>query len=45
LDLLEAPRDAADDTLPAWCDCGHRTLSRADILTWVADRERRVIVE
>lgn len=45
LDLLEGPRDASDDTLPAWCDCGHRALSRDDILTWIAGREHRVIVD
>lgn len=45
LDLLEGPRDASDDTLPAWCDCGHRVLSRADVLAWIADGEHRVIVD
>jgi hypothetical protein len=34
-----------DDLLPAWCDCGHRTLSRAKILAWIRDGEHRVIVD
>jgi hypothetical protein len=45
LDLLDVPRDASDDTLPAWCDCGHRTLSRTEVLRWIADGEHRVIVD
>ncbi|MCZ3390129.1 MAG: hypothetical protein LH645_13680 [Actinomycetia bacterium] len=43
-DLLEVSSPAGDDALPAWCDCGHRTLSRRDILAWIADREHRVII-
>lgn len=43
-DLLEAHELMADDALPAWCDCGSRTLSRAAIREWVAAGERRVIV-
>ncbi|WP_372728727.1 hypothetical protein [Nocardioides sp.] len=30
-DLLH-PDPMASDELPAWCDCGHRTLSRGDLL-------------
>lgn len=45
LDLLEVPTPAGDDALPAWCDCGHRTLSRAEVRTWVAEGEHRVIVD
>ena len=45
LDLLEVGEPAADDALPAWCDCGHRTLSRNEVLAWVVDREHRVIVD
>lgn len=33
VDLLDA-RDA-DDQLPAWCDCGPRSLSRASLLDHV----------
>jgi hypothetical protein len=44
LDLLEVRQPAADDALPAWCDCGHRTLSRTDVLAWVVEGEHRVIV-
>lgn len=42
-DLLDG--DPADDALPAWCDCGHRLLSRAAVQRWIADGERRVVVE
>jgi hypothetical protein len=31
VDLLAAGT-AADDQLPAWCDCGPRTLSRSELL-------------
>ncbi|MBF4766188.1 hypothetical protein ISU10_00220 [Nocardioides agariphilus] len=31
VDLLQADR-ATDDALPAWCDCGPRTVSRAELL-------------
>lgn len=31
-DLLE-PGPMVADEIPAWCDCGHRTLSRRDLLT------------
>lgn len=30
VDLLE-PASTTDDVLPAWCDCGPRNLSRAEI--------------
>lgn len=30
VDLLD-PRSTVDDALPAWCDCGPRTLSRAEL--------------
>jgi hypothetical protein len=43
--LVEAPGAMADDALPAWCDCGPRTLSRAAVRTWVRSGERRVIVD
>ncbi len=35
----------ADDALPAWCECGPWTLSRSQIGTWLADQERRVVLE
>jgi hypothetical protein len=44
-DLLRVPPPATDDALPAWCDCGHRTLSRSEVLAWVAAGEHRVIVD
>lgn len=43
-DFLDAGQ-GADDTLPAWCDCGPRVLSRADLTTWIAAHEGRVVVE
>jgi hypothetical protein len=45
LDLLEEPGDASDDSLPAWCDCGHRVLSRAEVRAWLDAGEHRVIVD
>ena len=43
VDLLEVPPSAAvDDGLPAWCECGARTLSRAQLIQWIADGEGRV---
>ena len=47
-DLLESSEvdlDQADDQLPAWCECGPRMLSRASVLRWVAEGERRVIID
>lgn len=41
-DLLVA--DEADE-LPAWCSCGHRTLSRAAVRGWLAAHEHRVVVD
>ena len=43
--LLDEPDLTADDALPAWCDCGPRTLSRAAVLTWVRGGERRVVLD
>jgi hypothetical protein len=43
--LADAPGAAADDALPAWCDCGPRTLSRAAVRTWVRSGEHRVVVD
>lgn len=45
LDLLEPADPMVDDVLPAWCDCGHRTLSRAEVKAWVAAGEHRAIVD
>lgn len=42
LDLLDAPDE--DDTVPAWCDCGQRVLSRADMREWMVAGEKRVVV-
>jgi hypothetical protein len=41
VDLLAAG-PAGDDALPAWCDCGPRTLSRAELLAHVRAGERSV---
>lgn len=43
-DLLEAAA-FADDTFPAWCDCGPWTLSRSDLAAWITGGERRVVLE
>ncbi len=45
LDLLRVNPTVADDAMPAWCDCGQRTLSRADVLKWIEAGEHRVIVD
>lgn len=42
-DLLDG--DPADDALPAWCECGQRTLSRAAVQRWLHDGEKRVVVD
>lgn len=46
IDLI-APTDdlVVDDSVPAWCDCGPRTLSRDAMLAWIAAGERRVVVD
>lgn len=44
-DLLQAPGTEADDLLPAWCDCGQRSLSRRALQEWCAQGEHRVIVD
>ena len=41
VDLLDG---VDDDIIPAWCDCGHRVLSRADLREWLAAGPRRVVV-
>lgn len=41
-DLLDG---VDDDAIPAWCDCGPRVLSRAELRAWVAAGERRVVVD
>ncbi len=43
LDLLE-PFDPADDALPATCECGPRTLSRADLLSALRESRRTIEV-
>ena len=37
--------DPRDDELPAWCDCGHRVLSRAAVRKWLAAHESRVVID
>lgn len=44
VDLLVAEA-WADDDLPAWCDCGPRTLSRAELLSLIRTGERMARVE
>ncbi|WP_191279654.1 hypothetical protein [Nocardioides flavus (ex Wang et al. 2016)] len=43
VDLLDAPE--AEDALPAWCDCGPRTLSRTALLAHLRDGTRTVHLE
>lgn len=44
VDLLVA-EPGAEDALPAWCDCGPRTLSRRDLLAHVRNGVRSVRLE
>lgn len=37
--------DEGDGEIPAWCDCGHRTMARRELQAWLASGERRVIVD
>jgi hypothetical protein len=43
--LSDGEGTTADDALPAWCDCGHRTLSRAAVLLWLDSGEHRVVID
>ncbi len=43
VDALEAKWK--DDGLPAWCDCGNRTLSRNDLAKDIAADRRTVLVD
>ena len=46
LDFLTVSDDpTTDDVLPAWCDCGPRSLSRQAIRSWVASGEQRVVID
>lgn len=42
-DFLDAGPVAG--AVPAWCDCGAWTLSRADLTAWLGAGERRVVLE
>jgi hypothetical protein len=44
VDLLVAAA-TVNDELPAWCDCGPRTLSRRELLRHIAARRRIVRLE
>jgi hypothetical protein len=44
IDFLEVGDAPTDDAIPAWCDCGTRTLSRADLLAWISAGEARTVV-
>ena len=45
VDLLDPGRDPmVDDALPAWCECGPRVLSRADLQDAVATHRRHLLV-
>ena len=43
--VAEGEASTADGALPAWCDCGHRALSRVTVLDWLAAGERRVVID
>lgn len=42
VDLLDS---VDDDAIPAWCDCGHRVLSRVSLRDWVDAGEHRVVID
>lgn len=45
-DLLDdAGASMVGDELPAWCDCGHRTLSRSAVRQWLQAGEHRVVID
>lgn len=37
--------EGADDSVPAWCDCGSRELSRDVIRRWIEAGEHRVVID
>lgn len=44
-DLVDpGPEEIAEDELPASCECGPRTVSRADVMRALAAGERRILV-
>lgn len=43
VDMLHATW--ADDGLPAWCDCGNRTLSRTDLAAEIAAGRHTLLVD
>ena len=43
--IAESDPATTDDALPAWCDCGHRALSRATVLRWLGAGEHRVVID
>ncbi len=45
VDLLEHLSAVdAPDSLPAWCDCGQRSLSPEAVAKWVEQGEHRVVI-
>ncbi len=44
-DLLEVAHPDVDDALPAWCDCGHQSLSRDAILDWIGAGKNHVVID
>ncbi|WP_372736614.1 hypothetical protein [Nocardioides sp.] len=44
VDLLDVGPTHEDD-LPAWCDCGARTLSRADVIDYANSGKRTVHID
>jgi hypothetical protein len=44
-DLLDAGTGPkVDDALPAWCECGPRVLSRAELQDALAQHQRQLLV-
>jgi hypothetical protein len=43
-DFLDAG-SLADDTMPAWCECGPWALSRTEMTAWIEAGEHRVVLE
>jgi hypothetical protein len=37
--------DEGTGDIPAWCVCGHRTLARPELQTWLSAGDKRVIVD
>lgn len=43
VDLMEVA-DPDEDAIPAWCDCGQRSLSRRALQRWLEGNQHRVVL-